>query len=161
MAQPVYQFVSALRCAKRRHARPKRCKELGPWTDELVSPVDIRFTQRNCAGWFGLGSNLGDELQALVEGTKSEKDHQMIRIVWDGNFWYSLDNRRLALWRLYALFHEEDFRLQVRAFSGSPQRGRELLCASGKMRTRNQGACILVNDAEVVVGRTRESCVVL
>ena len=154
-------FAAALQCARR--ARPHRRWERArsAWALELVSPLDIRFTQRNCSAWFRDGTNMGTLLQEVMACETFPESIKHLRIVWDGEHWYSLDNRRLAVLRLACIFHDRDLRVPVQAFEGSPQQGQRKLARSGKFHTRCKGARIFVNDADVLVGLNAFQCQVL
>jgi len=71
----------------------------------FVKPSQIRFTQQKCSPNFsdrdGHGVSIGETALQLIEGDVQKRDVPMIRVVeHDDGHIYSVDNRRLAVFRL-------------------------------------------------------------
>ena len=63
-------------------------------------PCILRFTQCSVGNTFRSGVSLLETACALAEGHITVNDIEPIRIVYWDNHWWSLDNRRLAVFRI-------------------------------------------------------------
>lgn len=74
-----------------------------------LTPAEVRFTQQNCSNNFSNrhgqgGKSIGDTARELAAGEIQKRDVEMIRVVeHDDGFTYSVDNRRLAVFRLLCM----------------------------------------------------------
>ena len=64
-------------------------------------PSKIRFTQKSIAAKFRNGHLLEDLACQIAECIVGVNDVELIRIVNHENYWFSLDNRRLGIFRLH------------------------------------------------------------
>ena len=68
-----------------------------------LDPLDVRFTQEECSRKFQNGTRLVDLYWKIVFGTASVESVPHIRVVRWRDLNWSIDNRRLAVWRMLAL----------------------------------------------------------
>jgi len=69
-----------------------------------MHPAVIGFSQRKCSSQFkATGVQLTDTLAGLLDGRISESEFDPLPVYWHGGAWFTLGNRRLALWRLFAM----------------------------------------------------------
>lgn len=66
----------------------------------FVLPSEVRFTQDSISGAFRDGTSLLATVVELASREIEKRDIEMVRIVWHNGAWYTLDNRRLACFRL-------------------------------------------------------------
>ncbi|CAE7601375.1 unnamed protein product [Symbiodinium necroappetens] len=128
----------------------------------FLRPSEIRFTQQKCSPTFsdrhGHGDvSIGETAKRILSGEIHKKDTPMIRIVEDdsaGGKVYSVDNRRLAVFRLLEMTgHAKVVKVQVLAM-GDLHKGEW----KKKHSTKTDGWVITVSGPEgYAIGRDRQS----
>ena len=70
------------------------------WHKELMEPHRVRFSQHKCSPRFRNGLALTELVVRLASGFSPQAVPPM-RLIWAGKHWVSLDNRRLACFRIF------------------------------------------------------------
>lgn len=73
-------------------------------------PSQIRFSQKCISNRFEDGKLIGKGLDDLVNGVKKISDIRTIRVVNIHERWYTLDNRRLWMFRMYQKIKLQSYR---------------------------------------------------
>ena len=94
--QPRHDRISG--CRMRKRARSRKAGGRKDISDER--PSLIRFTQRRVSSRFRNGQPLAELACRIAQCIVRVNDIKMIRIVYHEGHWFSLDNRRLAVFRL-------------------------------------------------------------
>ena len=139
---------------RQRRLRPAARQQ---WYRSRIDPRRIRFSQAKCSPQFRDGTPI---LALLCElWLDPSKVHRVppIRVVWNSRYWTSLDNRRLALFKILRIFgrlHD----IPVSALNTTPAINRRVLRECGKTSTRDFGRTIRVRGEHVTVGSTIWQC---
>ena len=130
------------------------------WHKEVMEPHRVRFSQHRCSPRFRNGLALTELVVRLASGFSPQAVPPM-RLIWAGKHWVSLDNRRLACFRIFnILVRLAGHRLRVPLFRlYSPLHSSlRVLIASRKWSSRCRGRWIRINHIRVRVGRTLSEC---
>ena len=140
-----------------------------PWPNQTwppgyeghLDPLDIGFSQANCSANFqctpvrgGPGDILG-LAKGLSDGSIFPSQVRPLSIYWFRHRYYSLDNRRLAAFRLWRLF-AEDAKVPVKVLNRSQALSEHWLRKFSTGFTR--GRKIRIRGSDLFVGATREQC---
>ncbi|CAK9073168.1 ATP-dependent RNA helicase DOB1 (mRNA transport regulator MTR4) [Durusdinium trenchii] len=140
-----------------------------PWPNQTwppgyeghLDPLDIGFSQANCSANFqcppvrgGPGDILG-LAKGLSDGSIFPSQVRPLSIYWFRHRYYSLDNRRLAAFRLWRLF-AEDAKVPVKVLNRSQALSEHWLRKFSTGFTG--GRKIRIRGSDLFVGATREQC---
>ena len=123
-----------------------------------MDPLELRYSQDSCNNKFkdGPGPWAGAELAALwlalLLGIEEHHRIKPIRVVFCDGYWWSLDNRRLAVLQLFALCRGRLLRIRVRALEAPPRDARRVLLRSGHWDSLCMGRYIFVRHESARVG---------
>lgn len=117
------------------------------WQLQWISPAEVRFTQAACNPEFKNGAGTLPELYfSIVSGRIGLGDVRPIRCYWHEGRWYSVDNRRLAVWRVLHLSgHVRHVPVLQTRMAPGPS-------FFGKLSTRCEGEFILIRGVNLFVG---------
>ena len=113
---------------------------------EWLSPREVRFTQQECSPWFQDGTWLPELFMSVVSGAVRVGDVPPLRVYWYRGRRYSVDNRRLAVWRI---LHLQGVVRQVPVFQMRQAVGPSFF---RKFSTRCEGEFILIRGVNLIVG---------
>ena len=127
------------------------------WEIRHVDPCVIRFSQAECSPRFRSGTSLAAAWQALISGDLFVDSFPPMKVIGRHGRLFSLDNRRLVLWRLMRIFSGL---CQVSCLVLIGPRGarRRTLKASGKFTTTCHGCFIFIRKISIIVGRSTKTC---
>ena len=123
------------------------------WETREVDPCVIRFSQAECSARFRSGTSLAAAWRALIAGDLIVLSFLQIKVIASHGRLFSLDNRRLVLWRLMGIFCGLR-RVPCLVLIGPRGARRRTLKASGKFTTTCHGSFIFIRHIAIIVGRS-------
>lgn len=112
-----------------------------------LSPLEVGFAQKSCSDKFRDGKTIAHLVGNLAARVQRKREVPVIRICRHGDRWYSLDNRRLAAFRIAKMLHPEVCKtVKCHAVVPDPKEWRK------KFSTESEGRVVYVSrtDGEVV-----------
>ena len=134
----------------------------------LLDPLQIRFTQASCRHMFGTGLLLSwawcDAMESVLSGQSPSRQRSELLapievVYWRGRHW-SLDNRRLAVFKLLAMSLDATVRIRCWELTphGGPAAASQYVANTGQWDTACEGQCIFIRHACVIVSNSWREC---
>mmetsp|Transcript_35342 Transcript_35342/g.82588 ORF Transcript_35342/g.82588 Transcript_35342/m.82588 type:complete len:357 (-) Transcript_35342:117-1187(-) len=115
----------------------------------VLRPSEIRFSHDSIAAVFADGRSIKDTFLAITRKQSSVKDIPRISVVRDYDGYVSLNNRRLAVFRLLELYWHRELQVPVQVVPRPDD-------FYGRYTTDCAGECVDIRNTDYYIGRTRE-----